>query len=167
MDENERYSWQNTLSLTLGYGVLFSGLVWINGRMPEAPFFRAAGFLLSSVTLFFSMLLAESFMSMWLMTHDEHARKTWIGEGILFLHGHLVRYWACLFLAASILAGVTAFTLIRYSFAAASDLSYENEMTALRRENAVLRQDLDQALSMLHHERLMHFREVSGDKATR
>lgn len=158
MDENERYSWQNTLSLTLGYGVLFSGLVWINGKMPEAPFFRAAGFLLSSVTLFFSMLLAESFLSMWLMTH-ENARESWTGK----LYGGLRRAWPCSFFFASVFAGVTAVILIIYSFAAASDLSYENEMTALRRENAVLRQDLDQALSILHHERLMHFRIVSDD----
>lgn len=158
MDENERYSWQNTLSLTLGYGALFSGLVWIYGRMPEAPFFRAAGFLLLSVTLFFSILLLESFLFIWLRTHDEQARNTRIGKVILFTRRHLVRYWAWFFLVESILAGVTASILIFYSFAAGFDLSYENEMTALRRENAVLRQELDMALSTLLHERIMHFK---------
>ena len=107
--------------------------------------------------------MLESFLIIWLMTHDEQARNTRIGEAILFSHRYLVRYWAWLFLVESILAGVTAAILIYYSFAAASDLSYENEMTAIRRENAVLRQDLDQALSILHHERLLHFGIASDD----
>lgn len=160
MDVNARSSWQNTLSLTLGYGVLFSGLIWIYGKMPEAPFFIAAGFLLFSVTLFFFMLLGESFLTMLIAT-DENARDSWGGKA----YGCLFRAWPWSFLVASVSAGVTAVILVIYSFAAASNLSYENEMTALRRENVALRQDLNQALSLLHHERLLHFGEVSEDNA--
>ncbi len=40
----------------------------------------------------------------------------------------------------------------------------QDEVQVLRVENAKLEALLDQALKTLHHERLMHFGEISGDE---
>lgn len=40
----------------------------------------------------------------------------------------------------------------------------QEEVQVLRSENAKLEVLLDQALKTLHHERLMHFGEISGDE---
>jgi hypothetical protein len=43
----------------------------------------------------------------------------------------------------------------------------ESRIAELRAENMKLEALLDQALKTLHHERMMHFGEVSGDKTKR
>ena len=56
-----------------------------------------------------------------------------------------------------------------FTIAERFDRRYELEarIAELRSKNVKLETLLDQALKTPHHERLMHFREVSGDKATR
>lgn len=46
-------------------------------------------------------------------------------------------------------------------------IELESEIAELKTENAKLEALLDQTLKTLHHERVMHFGEVSGDKTKR
>ena len=138
----------NKVILTLGFGALFAALGWLHGKIPDQRFFTTICLLLISLGIFFAYLILEScVMSLGNKKHWENCRKIWP-----------------FFFFPSLITGIFASGFVFYSAFGVAWYGVPIDMIAvLEREKAALETQLDTALRILHHERLMHFGIASGD----
>lgn len=166
---NERYKevpYQNNLSLTLGYGALFSAMFWLHGNVPLFPFFLALGALILSLIFFFSLLFYNEYLAMaYGATHVNLYQKGGTFIEVYKNYGNyckkvraLRRLWPVGYWVAIILAGITAISIVFMCSQYLFKENYHKKITSLQSENTALRQELDMALSTLLHERIMHFK---------
>lgn len=155
---------QNNLSLTLGYGALYSALFWLRGNVPDYPFFIALGSVTFSICIFFFLIFYEGHLKIYYWSKHlnlyQTASLSEVYENYCRYYGKarfLYKYWYYGFWTAIILAGISAFLIISMCYSFIFKENYSDTLAILSQRNAVLEAELDAALKILHQERLMHF----------
>jgi hypothetical protein len=156
----------NKLVLTLGYGALFAAMTWLHGKTVDNLFYIAAVALFISLATFFTFIVSESYVlsSLTLVSPEEFQRRR---EEELHKTASLWRKAFLLSMSSAIIASIFVAWMIGSVLlsGARSDMItvLEREVSSLTTEKAALEAQLDTALRILHHERLMHFGIASRD----
>ena len=156
----------NKLALTLGYGALFAAMTWLHEKTGDISFYIAAIAIFISLASFFTYIVSESFVLSSLTSvspeefqrrREEEMRKIASRWRITFLtsmYSAIIASIVIFWMMGSVLLSGTRSDMITV---------LEREVSKLTTEKTALEAQLDTALRILHHERLMHFGIASAD----